>query len=541
MDGVPIYKEKKSKSSIVYLLVFLLASLWVYSLTYNFNFFWEDSSYALGPGSRGGFPSNLILQIIKTVLNPYSVLFSVGYGFRPLNDLYFAFFPVVFGSAIVYYRLFKVILAGLLFTLCFKFFMGNNKEARSVFSEHTILCFLGISYLMVLPEFWLFSMYLIDSMLFATVVEMLALWLFFFHYLPDNASSKKYALVFFFIVFFTHIATLTRHFGRINFILIFLFLLLSNWRKIFYKRMLALIFALFMISIPVIGILTTGDVLGVTGLKSHTGAQGWSQLFLTNLEYFKTIHLAFLPHALFLVILFVVFFALHTYARWIRKQKEGEETTQNNETANSLRQLAIFSFLWFLLTSLTLFIARGFVFDRTSFLRFQFMVFIIPQTLFLISYGYYVYQQYFSKQKVIKYLFFILIILAILHNVQRLNEWRGGWGAYFLGYDTVRQYVDEHAEHAVLIFPFDHAAPTFFLSSNTALMEQDQTNTTLLLMYKQNYTQVFITNRYELSFNESFVVNVANLTILDNSPYGVIKKMIGKYYATPMYLYEVKP
>ncbi|MEK6921177.1 MAG: hypothetical protein AABX82_04790, partial [Nanoarchaeota archaeon] len=366
-----VSKEKKSRF-LLYCLVFMLTSLWIFSLTYNFNFFWEDSSYSpYFEVEEGRTATSITAQIAKIIVHPQSFLFAVGYGYRPLNDIYFIFFPTIFGTNIVYYKMFKIILGGILFVLCFRFFMAENhqKEKQAALSEHSIFCLLGISYIMVLPEFWLFSLYLIDSMLFATVMEMLALWLFFFHYLPDNNSSRKYMFVFAGIVFFTHVATLTRHFGRINFLLIFLFLLLTDRKKLLSKRMLALISALFIISVPVVGILTTGDVLGATGLKAHTGAEGWVQLFLGNLYYFKTLHLSFLSHAVFLVILFFVFFALHIYARWFRKDKENEETTQTNELANSLKQLTIFSLLWFLLTSFTLFIARGFVFDRTSFLR----------------------------------------------------------------------------------------------------------------------------------------------------------------------------
>lgn len=478
------------------------------------------------------------MQITKIIVNPQSMLFSAGYGYRPLNNLYIVFLPTLFGSNIMYHKLFKLILTGILFIICFRFLMSESKE-EAMISEHIFFCFLGITYIMVLPEFWLFSLYLIDSMLFATVMEMLALWLFFFHYFPNSASLKKYTFIFFFIVFFTHIATLTRHFGRINFILIFLFLLFSDRKKLCSWRMVALILTLFMISIPVMGILKTGDFLEVTGLKAHTGAQGWTQLILNNLDYFKTLHLSFLPHTFFLIILFLVFFALHIYARWIHRQKENEETMQN-EMTKSLKHLVLFSFFWFLLTSFTLFIARGFVFDRTAWLRLEFMVFMIPQTLFLISYEYYVFRRYFSKQKFVKYMLYFFIILAILHNVQRLNEWRGGWGAYFLGYDTVRQYVDEHAEHAVLILPFDHASPTYFFSTNQHKMEAGQTNISLLREYKENYTHVFITNRHELMFNESSVVNIANLSIQDYSPYGLLKKAIGRYYKQPMYLYEFK-
>ena len=71
-------------------------------------------------------------------------------------------------------------------------------------------------------------------------------------------------------------------------------------------------------------------------------------------------------------------------------------------------------------------------------------------------------------------------------------------------------------------------------------MLADLTNVTQLKAYKENYTHVFVTTPYELQFQDSAIVSVANLTIKDNSPYGKIKKRIGKYYSTQMYVYEVK-
>lgn len=535
------YIKRNKKKIVLFVLVFLLSSLWITSLTYNFNFLWEDWSFSpYFTAEEGRNPASVTMDAIKVILNPNNVLFVASYAYRPLVDSWFIFLPTLFGSNIIYYKIFKIILAGILAVLCFRFFISKETTFDSENTFQIIVGIFGLSYLLVLPEFWIFSLYLIDTMLPAYLLEVLALWLFFFHYLTDNASPKKYVILFFFIVLFTHVSTLIRHFGRINFLLIFLFLLFTDRKKLFSKRMLVLIFTLFIISVPVLGILTTGDILGTTGIESQTGAEGFGQFIVKNLEYFKTIHLAFLQHAVFLVILAVIFLVLHIYA-WRKKQKD--EKAENQQEYAALKQIVIFTFLWFIISSYIVFIGRGFVHDRTSFLRFQFTVFIIPQALFLISYSLYVYKKYFSAKKIVQYALLFFILLAILHNTVRLNEWRGGWGAYFLGYDTVRQYVDDNAEHAVLIFPFDHASPTYFIapSTNTQGMEQEQTNTTLLLLYKQNYTRVFITNRYELSFNESFVVNVENLSITDTSPYGIVKKALGKYYKDTMYVYEVKP
>ena len=131
-------------------------------------------------------------------------------------------------------------------------------------------------------------------------------------------------------------------------------------------------------------------------------------------------------------------------------------------------------------------------------------------------------------------------ILAILNNGLHLNQSRGGWGAYFLGYDIARQYIDNNAENAVLLLQIDHASPTYFVppSTNKHSMVSDLTNTSLLTLYQQNYSAVYIARRRPLVLNDSSIINIENLTIVDNSPYGWLKKTIGRYYPTPMYLYK---
>ncbi|MEK6920461.1 MAG: hypothetical protein AABX82_01155 [Nanoarchaeota archaeon] len=140
------------------------------------------------------------------------------------------------------------------------------------------------------------------------------------------------------------------------------------------------------------------------------------------------------------------------------------------------------------------------------------------------------------------YLIIIFMILGAINNVYLLNQWRGGWGAYLLGYDTVRHYVDDHAENALLILPFDHASPLYFIppSTNHYIMIADNTNTSILSSYLQNYSAVYIADRAPLTFDSSAVISIANLTIVDRSPYGVLKEILGMGYRTPMYVYKLE-
>lgn len=533
------------------LLVFLLSFVWFFILTYNFNFFWEDSSLFARHEASIKDPETysikgLSVSFLKIITDP-SEIYVVRYFGRPLNDFYITVVGSLFGVDLINQRAVKAALAGLLFIFIYLFINKFGKKEEVIFSYHKysltsrgIFCFLSLFYFLIVPEVWLMLLYLHDGFVLMLTVEVLALYLFFFYYNNDAITNKVFlSILFFFIVFLTHVATLARHFGRINFVLFFLFLLATDKKKLLTWRYGVLVAVLFFISFPVLGIMSGKTVDDALGIAGHTGESGITGALFLGLGFLKEVHLSFLSHGFFLLILLILFAAFHRYG-YVKSKQISPISSSDDEHVDFLKKLALFTLLWFLLAAFTFYVARGLVFERTSFLRREFMMFIIPQTIFIIAYAQFVYKKYFSARKFMQYIIYFFILLAILSNVQRLNEWRGGWGAYFLGYDTVRQYVDDHAEHSLLIVPFDHGSPIYFLSTNQHAMVADMTNTSLLKQYAQNYTRVFITRQYELTFNDSSVVNIANLTVVDNSPYGWVKKAIGKYYKQPMYVYELK-
>lgn len=196
--------------------------------------------------------------------------------------------------------------------------------------------------------------------------------------------------------------------------------------------------------------------------------------------------------------------------------------------------------MWFLLEAFSVFIARGFHMERTFFLRFEFSLFIFPQVLFVMSYAYFVYRKYLNGKKLIYYVIILVMLLSIGHNVLRLNEWRGGWGGYFLGYDTARQYVDDNSNDAILLLPIDHSSPTYFspMSRNTQAMVADLTNSSVVRSHGTNYSTVYIASRQRLFFDDLKIINIINLTIADTSPYGRFKRIINRYYSNEIYLYN---
>ena len=544
-------KDEKKVHFLVVLLVFLLSFLWFYSLTYNFNFFWEDTwifgAYDTSLKSPELYSGIAFTKTFLHAITDTEHFYRINYYARPLGEFYISVLGSTLGLNVLSQRVAKVILASLLMVVVYFFCsLIGRKDSKiqillgckfSCFNECILFSFLFLFYLLLLPELWILTLYLVDSLIFTILIETLALFLFFFYYLDDNLKSKwKISLLFFCIVFLTHIATLIRHIGRINFLIFFFFLLFTDVKKLFSWRYGTLISILFLVSFPIFGFFDADQGQDTLGITEHTGKSGLLGKITLVLGFLKDIYLAFLPHGLFLFLLLGIAILAHVYGCFRLKPIEDDLYLIN------VKKLAMFSLLWFLLAVGTFYIARGLAFDPLSFLRCEFVIFIIPQTLFILSYAKYVSQRYFSKKRVMNYIILLFLFLAILSNIQRLNEWRGGWGGYFLGYDTARQYMDKHAIDALLIVPFDHAIAAYFTppSTNQEIMVSDFRNSSLLQSYKENYTSVFIAAHYPLTFDDPTILNIENLTIQDNSPYGQLKKLLRKYYATPIYLYEVK-
>ncbi len=547
--------EFKKRTFLLFCFVFLFSFFWMLSLTYNFNFFWEDSTYLRQYASYAQNPQEYTLSKITTSFIKASIepkQFSrVEYHRRPLEHKFlYPFLVALFGVQVLFYRIGIALLFGCFITLCFAFLyrLGEENISDQAQNESFILKILKptffipiciVLYISILPTTWLMTLYASDDLLISLLFTTTALFLFYFFYNNDAIQNRSLlSILFFFIVFFTDLSILTNQVGRINIIILSLFLLFTERKKLATFRYFSLLFVLLFLSFPILGFfrLFAGEnILNILGIGTHLGVDQGIDTFQLFVTFIKTFHLTFLPHAFFLLCLFLIFFFLHLYSLFIKKEKR-----EDTKTTQQLRSFVLFSFFWFFLSSFIFYIARGFVFDPHFFLRFGFTLFIIPQTFFLVGYVLFVYKKYVPEKKIFQYIIYMAFLLALMQNLQGLNEWRGGWGAYFLGYDTARQYVDDHSQNAILLLPFDHASPTYFAppSTNQHNMVSDLTNTSLLQSYQQNYSAVYIANRYPLVFDDPSIVNIANLTIVDNSPYGWFKKAMGRYYSTPMYVYK---
>lgn len=523
----------------------------MFSLVYNIPYFWEDEplvkSYKEYHQNPEGYSySKSVIHILKQLVNP-AIFYKAEYENRLLRWAQMeVLFPIhmklynIFKTDVLIDRFLKSILFAVYTVLIFCFFYNiwqkdNQEKTTSFFkNDKLIVALLLFGYILMLPEMWVLVSYFVDENLLSMVFATIPLVLFFFYY--NNFKLKNRTalfVIFFIIVLFTHIATLLKHIGRINFAVIFLFLLFTSRKKLFSGRNLILIFTLFIISFPILGLFQSSseknvfDIIGMNFLLA--GRQ--EGIIQKTFEFMKTFHCSFLYHGFFILLLLILFIFLHIYA-WLGKK--GKCILQDSP----VQRLVVFSFFWYLLMALCFFITRGFVMEPKYLLRFEFTFFIVPQALFVVGYAHLVYRKYFPMRRCIQFLIYLFLILAIVHNVGRLNNWKGGWDAYLLGYDTAREYVDSHATNSIMVVKEDHSFPVFFMSTNEIKMAP-LTNNTLLCSLKKEYNSVFIAHKDPLVFGGGLKFKHLLLEIKDGSPYGKIKKLFGRYYQ-PMHLYELQ-
>ncbi len=542
----------------LFLFVILLSVSWMFLLTYNFSFFWEDGQILeLFKNYESQKDQYSATQVMKTVVamlfHPFKLsefykktcgccsFYAINYLCRPLSDIMDRVHTGLFGINLFHHRIAKAFLFSFLIFLYFYFLWRPFKEScgkssgrTSVLQENVLFPVLILCYLLVLPEFFIAVLYYVDLLILTLFFSTASLFLFYFFYNKDCGMFKS-SLLFFGIVLFAQMSILMKHVARINFILILFFLLITNRKKLLQPRYFLLVLALFFLSFPFLGlfdIFSGESIYAVVGMSGHLGHEvGTIEVLLS---FIKTLHLSFIPHAEFLLLLLLATAAFHFLAV-VKKNNCSSSVVDTTPVKN----IVVWSGIWFLLEAFSSFISRGFVIEKMFFLRFEFSIFIFPQVLFVISYAYFVYRTYFSNRKWIYYVILLFLLLSIGHNILRLNDWRGGWGGYFLGYDTARQYVDAHEKQAVLLIKETHASPTYFLSNNTIAMIPELTNSSVLKSFMAQYSTVFIVHTESLDFNNKEIRNIANLTVNDESPYGMLKKIVGKYYKHKMYLYKV--
>ncbi|MBI4141695.1 hypothetical protein HY484_02095, partial [Candidatus Woesearchaeota archaeon] len=224
--------------SLKYTGILALAFFWILSLTYNFNFFWEDS-YILGQYNsylqqpEAFSTKNIASLFVDAVIRPEQ-FFSVNYGWKPLQEGFIYQFVVkLFGNNVLLHRMFKATLYAMLMLIYFCFLKQLSSNYGSNI-KNKIFLFLSFSTILLLPEIWTAQIYLVDTLILTLLFSTTALFIFYFYY--DKYTNYLTPFLFIFIMILTQLSIVTKHVGRLNVAIITLFLLFTQPKKILQKK-----------------------------------------------------------------------------------------------------------------------------------------------------------------------------------------------------------------------------------------------------------------------------------------------------------------
>ena len=412
-------------------------------------------------------------------------------------------------------RLVRAILFAIIPTVLFLFMTYASGEY--------LLSALFAFYFIILPENWFLIFYAVEPLLYANLFTSLAVFLFFSKYNNLKNSRMFTFLIGFLIFLFSRIAILIKHQSRTNFLLFSIFLFINDRKRLFMKRNLILICALFFISFPVLGFLQSGET---TDILTHLEIKDWGDVWQKTTLFFETLPATFYPHAFILVLVLLISIMFHILGI-LRILRRNIPTNEKNSVI--IGQLALFSLIWFLLEAIMLFIGRTLVFEENNIMRYYYAYLLFPQILFLFSYSLYVIKEYSitNKQNILKFVFLISVLLAIFHNGLRLSQTRGGWGDYFLGWRTIGDYVDSQTNNGVIVFQHTNGVPFYFRTNNSIEMSTDIESKEVLLNFSKRFQDVYVGSSAKYP-NKPYLELNAKLIVTDNSPYAKFKRLIGK-------------
>jgi len=498
--------------------VFLLSFLLQFLLLYNIDLFWEDEIFLDTALSKYEISINHIGSNFFSALLNTKQFYEVKYLDRPLHNFMTSVFVYLFGIDVFMIRAAKIFLFSILSVLMFFFaFRVSNNLLAS---------FLISAYFIVLPENWFINFYAVEALLYANIFTVLAVFTFYFFYCVDTINRYWSIVAGIFIVIFSRVAILIKHQSRTNFFLFSLFLLLTDSKKLLRPKYFVVILVLLSISFPFFGVFSFNES---TNLGTHMGINSGNDIFYKFETFFNTLPISFYPHAVFLLIS-VLILSMALFLSLKNKQN-----FSNNEI-RLLRQAVIFFAVWFILETTVLFIGRKLVFEEHSMMRYYYAYLLFPQTLLLFTFAFFLIRlNRNEKWKVyLNLILVILIFMAVIHNMYRLNHDRGGWGDFAIGWQNVRNYIDSNANNSVLVAP--PWTPFFFKQNNSLYTTSDLDNSLYLKNLSRKFSAVYVAN--QAPFNRSYLNLTTTLTVNDTSAYSKIKSFIGRKSSAHFYVYR---
>lgn len=513
------------------ILVFILSLLINFSMTYNIDFFWEDGLFFGDITHPRQISLSEISEKFSEGLLTTKQFYGVYYSDRPFHNLFTDLLYYFFGANYTLIRFGKSFLFSFIPLLLFLF-------ARNV-TKNNLLSLLISVYFIFLPENFFLNFYLIEALPYSTLFLVLSVFIFYFFYYDKQYSYVKTSIIAFLIIFFARISILIKHQARILFLLIGFFLIFFDFKKLFQLKYLLLIISLLAISIPILGFLKHAES---SDFSEHQNIKNSSDFFNFTLTFIKTLPITFYPHSLFLLILIILEIFVFIFTKRLSKN--------DSDISQSLFKLFIFSTTWFILGAATLFVGRTLVFDEGNFMmRYYYSYILFPQTLILFSLILLLFEripelklintEVFSIdiRKLIKYLILVFLLLAVFHNAYRLNSARGGWGDWILGWQTIRDYIDNNMSNSAIAVRGNAPIDYLRINKNNTIFQHHSFDKEGLYNISKNFSNVYVVPDRS-SIERPYLKLVENIKVRDNSFYSRIKYLIGRKSQANFYIYQ---
>ena len=527
-----MYLQKNEKKCI--LLIIFLTILWESFLVQDMNFFWEDGTTHRFL-SRVKIADAVVVAIVNTsinyaaqpiakdILKQFLTNIDATTRISGLNVNYISIYQLagaVFKTNIVLYRVTGILLVTILPVLLFLLFI---KLKRMLLGITAVIMYLFF------PQLWQMSLGTGLPTLMTHLATVSALFIFYCYY-QNSKGTLKTILLAFLIFFLTRFSILLKEEGRIVFVIIFLYLLITNFKAILQPKNVFLLFLLFSIAYPF-----------NSGLQSFTYYKTNASIIdLVSTFVSRSNVLLFVFGKINLLICGLVIIGLIAFLIKLNK-------TADNETT-SLFRLTTFSFIWLSNSIMFPFLGKGFepVTEKSwwqvdfLFSIFPFVLLIFAGILFLSKL---IHKDYLKKSYLAS--ISILILISFIMQAITFNGFVGGLRDYYIGYDTAREMIDNlyFKEKAVLISLGDVIGMPQTVSSLNYLIAMNSdtmSNITILKAIQNNHPHIYVAANQELLIISNITKNTTIIVPRENSVYESIKKIIRGPKTARYYLYEIK-
>lgn len=505
-------------------------------------FFWEDFEFFHLDNAN---PYTSVPQIIKSYIREFFAPgrffhagFETKFSDRPYQYLNNSLLGMLFGDNILFYKIIK----SLIFALsAFLIFFVINRAS-------TLFALLGAFFYITSPEVWAGLAYNSDNTLYAQFFTLLAVAVFFSLLERKYLNNMSLWLFYSLILVISQFSVLAKNDARYLAVLCFFTIFLFQRARIWLH--LPMLIALLIFEIPVFGLVSKfffGVSQPVINIASYNSRPFLDSLKTISQNYiFPLTAIGRLNLIVFLIILIVgaLIMISHHFKR-----------TKSSATGSLIvNEQVFFSFFWFIFALLMVAEAKNFKYEGLS--DYSLVVctfFIVPFIIFLCNCIPLVTHRAGKFNLPLKGICAALILTQIfIFNIPRLNQFRGGWGNYFCGFDNARKYIIKNSQSALVLAinnmkyePFIIKNPAFEVRSNMLQPAQNpfaDLDFIRLNLSQGRFKDIYVLKRGEVEFRGAMKdMALKEKLVLDGDSgdlYDRMKRFIARPSRPSIYMYR---